>query len=365
MTTLSRWWSVTPCILDTIRERSYQTVPPNVPYYTRPSHSPYSFMIHESLLSRNYKIIYLHLFILHPSSLMQPFTTELRQKIEDHIQHYIQLHDLYYIDYRDELSKDNLQKIIETWSLDSDDLYTEYDSYIEILKDIEKTFDLSEEFLEEHRDELTDNIYIKCANATLPDLIKNAWPQSVRLTAYSNYEGIRSDYDYQSFTGYEYSEGFKDIVDILSLDPQTLKKTLVAKGFKVSWSFPTIKSRIGKEYVSYSDFIQELNNTTSSCNLLTFVWLVDARDFFTHDKPCTRITIPRGNSCGLFDSFQGGWSLIECTLLRDFTIDIATLHGPSSYDNWSLDIDDQGNGYSIDSVYGVTREFWWKEISIQ
>ncbi len=149
------------------------------------------------------------------------------------------------------------------------------------------------------------------------------------------------------------------------LDPQTLKKALVSKGFKVSGSFPTIKSRIGKEYVSYSDFIQELNNTTSSCNLLTFVGLADVRDFLTHDKKKTIITIPKGNSCGLFDSSCGGGSLIECTLLRDFTIDTATLHGEKSiYDSWSIDIDSQGNGYSIDSVYGVTRQFWGKEITV-
>lgn len=290
-------------------------------------------------------------------------TVELRQKIEDHIK----FHDLYYVDYRDELDDENLQKIIDTGSIDFDliDYDYEYDSYIEILKDIEKTFDLSEEFLEENEDELRDIIYTKCSNDPLPDLIKNAWQKPVRLTAYSNYEGIRSDYDHQSRDWYEYSEGFKDIVDILMLDPQTLKKAMIAKGFKVSGSFPTIKSRIGKEYVSYSDFIQELNNTTSSCNLLTFIGLVDVRDFLTHDKKKTIITIPKGNSCGLFDSACWGWSVIECELLRDFTIDITTLHGAwSSYDSWSIDIDSQGNGYSLDSVYGVTREFWGKEISV-
>lgn len=291
--------------------------------------------------------------------------TELRPKIEEHIK----FHDLYYVDYRDELDDENLQKIIDTGSIDFDlyiDSDYEYDSYIEILKDIEKTFDLSEEFLEENEDELRDIIYTKCSNDPLPDLIKNAWQKPVRLTAYSNYEGIRSDYDHQSRDWYEYSEGFKDIVDILMLDPQTLKKALISKGFKVSWSFPTIKSRIGKEYVSYSDFITELNNTTSSCNLLTFVGLVDVRDFLNHDrKKHPIITIPKGNSCGLFDQCQWGGSLIECTLLRDFTIDTATLHGEwSVYDSWSLDIDSQGNGYSLDSVYGVTREFWGKEISV-
>ncbi len=99
--------------------------------------------------------------------------TELRPKIEDHIKY----HDLYYIDYRDELDDENLQKIIDTGSIDFDlyiDSGYEHDSYIEILKDIKKTFDLSEEFLEEHEDELRDIIYTKCSNDPLPDLIKNA-----------------------------------------------------------------------------------------------------------------------------------------------------------------------------------------------
>lgn len=99
--------------------------------------------------------------------------TELRQKIEDHIKY----HDLYYVDYRDELDDENLQKIIDTGSIDFDlyiDSDYEYDSYIEILKDIKNTFDLSEEFLEENEDELRDIIYTKCSNDPLPDLIKNA-----------------------------------------------------------------------------------------------------------------------------------------------------------------------------------------------
>lgn len=295
---------------------------------------------------------------------MHAIAQDLRDKIANHIKY----HDLYYVDYRDELDPENLQKIIDTGSIDFDlyiDSDYEWESYRSILDDVQKTFDLSEEFLEENEDELRDIIYTKCSNDPLPDLIKNAWQKPVRLTAYSNYEGIRSDYDHQSRDWYTYSEGFKDIVDILMLDPQTLKKAMIAKGFKVSGSFPTIKSRLWKEYVSYSDFIQELNNTTSSCNLLTFVGLVDVRDFLTHDKKKTIITIPKGNSCGLFDSSCGGGSLMECTLLRDFTIDTATLHGEKSiYDSWSIDIDSQGNGYSIDSVYGVTRQFWGKEITV-
>lgn len=291
-------------------------------------------------------------------------TQELRQKIEDHVQY----KDLYYVDYRDELATENLQKIIETWSIDDDnyiDFDYQQDSLNEIMKDIQKTFELDDDFIDEHDEEIRDIIYDKCSNDPLPDLIKNAWVQPIRLTAYSNYEGIRSDFDYSQWSWYEYSEGFKDIVDILQLDPQTLKKEMLSRGLSTHGSFPTIKSRIGKEYVSYKDFIDEINNSCSSCNLLTFVGLADVRDFLTHGKKHPIITIPKGNSCGLFDNCQGSWSLIECTLLRDFTIDTATLHGEKSiYDSWNISIDSEGSGYSIDSVYGVTREFWGKEISV-
>jgi len=292
-------------------------------------------------------------------------TQELRQKIEAHVQHT----DLYYVDYRDELSKENLQKIIETWSIDSDN-YIDYDyesdSLAEIQGDIKKIFELDDDFMDEHDEEIRDIIYNKCSNDPLPDLIKNSWTQPIRVTAYSNYEGIRSDFDHSQWSWYEYSEGFKDIVDILMLDPQTLKKEMINRGFKTHGSFPSKKSRLGKEYVSYKDFIDELNNSCSSCNLLTFVGLTDVRDFLNHDrKKHPIITIPKGNSCGLFDNACGSWSLMECTLLRDFTIDTATLHGEKSiYDSWSISIDSEGSGYSIDSVYGVTREFWGKEISV-
>lgn len=127
---------------------------------------------------------------------MKTLTPELIEQIKTDIKY----SDLYYVDYRDELSTENLQKIIKTGSLYEEDYMDsdyEYDSYFEILKDIKKTFDLSEEFLEEYEDELRDIIYTKCSNDPLPDLIKNSGSQPVRLTAYSNYEGIRSDYDHQ------------------------------------------------------------------------------------------------------------------------------------------------------------------------
>lgn len=104
---------------------------------------------------------------------MHAIAQDLRDKIANHIKY----HDLYYVDYRDELDPENLQKIIDTGSIDFDlyiDSDYEWESYRSILDDVQKTFDLSEEFLEENEDELRDIIYTKCSNDPLPDLIKNA-----------------------------------------------------------------------------------------------------------------------------------------------------------------------------------------------
>lgn len=48
--------------------------------------------------------------------------------------------------------------------------------------------------MDENDEDIAGIIYDKCSNDPIPDLIKNSGSQSIRVTAYSNYEGIRSDY---------------------------------------------------------------------------------------------------------------------------------------------------------------------------
>jgi len=52
----------------------------------------------------------LHPFTPSPLHIMQTLTQELREKIENHIR----FTDLYYVDYRDELSTENMQSIIKS-----------------------------------------------------------------------------------------------------------------------------------------------------------------------------------------------------------------------------------------------------------
>lgn len=270
--------------------------------------------------------------------------------------------DLYYVDYNDKLDTEELQKIMDTWYASEDilDNWETNDHSIAIQTMEELGLDTDDdEMIEQVRDIIIDN----CSNNPIPQLIKNAGPQPVRLSAYSNFEGIQSAYSiWQS--GFEYSDGLKQIIDILKINPAALKKALLEKGYKTLGAFPNLKARDTQAYIPLADFINELENITTDCNLLTLVGLADIRDFYTDEKQKNKIvTFPKGNSLGLFDGACGGGSLIECTLLRDFTVDISKLHGPTKYDSWSLSIDSQESGYSIDETYGVTREFWGSEIS--
>lgn len=318
-----------------------------------------------------FKII---LFSIYYSMSTMEFSEELVQKIKDHIKH----HELIYVDYRDSFDEnlDVAQEIIDTGHSDKIwDWYNdhEWDSTREILEDIQKEFDLSDDDMEEAHDRLVEIIQDTCSNDPVPDLCNNTGSVPIRLEALSNYEGFRWDYNIRD---YEYSldDGFTQIVDLLMLDPQTLKKKMMERGYSCIGKWPTIKSRIWKEYVLYDEFITELNNTTSNCNCLTFVGTADLRDFYN----CTRyggekewekiiVTIPKGNSCGLFDSGCGGWSLVEMELLRDFTVDVTSQWGDSSCDVWRFGIDDDKaiGWYSINDVYGVTKQFYGSEISVE
>jgi hypothetical protein len=102
--------------------------------------------------------------------------------------------------------------------------------------------------------------------------------------------------------------------------------------------------------VSYKDFIEELDNTTSECNLLTFLCKTDVNDFYPKYR-VDKIKIPAGNSCGLTDSTCGGGSLISMTLLRDFEVDIRIPHDDSDCDRWDFRIDGTGSIYSLHNIY--------------
>jgi len=238
------------------------------------------------------------------------------------------------------------------------------------LSDICNEFDIdedeAEEIMEEFEDEISNYYYSVDDSDVLTDLCRNTWSLPVRVTLNSNYDCINSHwYNTSNGGGYEYKNSyFGDMVDVLNLNPAKVKKMLNAKGYNTFGAYPNLKYRNGKEYVKYDEFFVELENSICGANNLVFVGLLDVESLVKNNFELTEVTIPKGNYCGLFSSFQGGGSVIEMELQRDFKV---KLNKPrprkTDYDYFSLEIDET-NGYSIDSVYGVARCFWGDELKV-
>lgn len=285
---------------------------------------------------------------------------------------------LYYVDYRDSLDEhteliqkcidnkncDALYEAIDEWYLDSSFDYYDKELITDICNKFEVDEDEAEEIFEEFRDEIRDHYYNVDDSNVLKDLVRNSRPINVRIPLYSNYDCINSHY-FEG--GYAYFESyFGDMVDVLNLNPSKVKKILLENDVKCYGTFPNYKHREGKELVSYSDFWQELNNSICGANLLVFVGKVDIQDLIDNNFELKEVTIPKGNSCGLFSDSQGGGSVIEMELQKDFTVklDVPRKKNLTKYDSFSLLID-KTNSYSINQVYGVTSDFFGNEIIIK
>jgi hypothetical protein len=84
-------------------------------------------------------------------------------------------------------------------------------------------------------------------------------------------------------------------------------------------------------------------------------------DFKQYDK----IVIPKGNSCGFFNSWNGASSILDITLKRDLELPLR-LPGKTAYDRFDLEVDEKGclSGYCIDEVCGMVKEAWGKEFRL-
>ncbi|MFR9592202.1 MAG: hypothetical protein SNG27_07385 [Rikenellaceae bacterium] len=191
-------------------------------------------------------------------------------------------------------------------------------------------------------------------------LLRNTPDQLVRLEMHSNYDCINS-HDFEREYFYENSY-FGDMVDALCLNPAKVKEEFDRAGIECKGTFPNIEERNGNEYVSYESFATEIANSVSPANLLTFIGKLNISELYEADFAVGEVTIPKGNSCGLYTPSHGGGSLLDMTLQRDFKV---SLKGKSKYDFYYLTIDDGSNGCAINDVYGVVSSFFGETISLE
>lgn len=262
----------------------------------------------------------------------------------------------------EERSKQPIYEEVWEWECESQDYGMEY--ALNELKDaICNEFDIeeyeAEELMEEFEDEIRDEIHNRDKSTFCDDLLRNTSSVPVMIEMFSNYDCINSHW-LESAEGYWYEESyFGQVVDVLNLNPATVKKILVEKGEKVFGKWPNKKNRDGKEYVSLKDFREEDVNRSCGANLLVFIGLIDLSEMV---EDFTTVTIPKGNTCGFFSSCQGGGSMLEMELLRPITINLERQHGTTKYDSWGISTANNGS-YSIKSVYGVSNDFFGGEIT--
>lgn len=293
------------------------------------------------------------------------------------------LRDIYYLVYTDYSdSFDNSGKVIQKCiDEENGDKFYEYMDFTDaeyegaddeiyeiqnaILTDskLEHLHPFIEEWLDndDNKDSIREMIQEKDKSTPVKQMIGRTRLRA-RAMLHTNYDCLVSNWDLGNT--YEYSQYFKDIVDVLNLNPYWVKKKFQQRGINTVGRFPNYKRRDGKEAVTYDDFATELIN---QCNysLLTFAGMLPLQDLYdNHFREITHITIPKGNNCGMFSDWRGGGSLMDMILLRDLTIPVSWKY-KSKYDSLDLYVDERGiDGYCIDEVYGMCYSFWGKELQL-
>lgn len=269
----------------------------------------------------------------------------------------------------DENNGDKFFEIYNTWLSESADDGADYEiGEIEraVLSDnkLGHLHPFLEEWLDTYDNKDTIREMIQEKDMSEPKEMIGRTRLRARAQLHTNYDCLVSNWDLGNT--YEYSDYFKDIVDVLNLNPYWVKKKFQHRGIHTTGRFPNLKKRDGKEAVAYDDFATELLNQCSY-SLLTFAGMLPLDELYkNHFGKITHITIPKDNFCGMFSDWRGGGSLMEMKLLRDLTIPVSWKN-KTKYDSLDLYVDEVGvvdYCYCINQVYGMCMSFWNKPLCL-
>ncbi|WP_165044920.1 hypothetical protein [Dysgonomonas sp. ZJ709] len=215
---------------------------------------------------------------------------------------------------------------------------------------------------EENESLIIDTIEEKDISEPVKEMVERTKLRG-RATLFTNYVFLSSNSDLKNT--YEYDEYLKDIVDMLCLNPATVKVVFNEKGIHTMGIWPEEADRNGKEAVLYTEFADELLNQHCGC-LFTFIGMLPLKSLYANDfQEIQEITIPKGNRCGMFNSWDGCGSLMEMELLRDLTVPVNRTDS-SQYDKLEICVDERrcDTGQCIDKVYGFIASYWKQEFRL-
>ena len=278
-----------------------------------------------------------------------------------------------YLDYRDTLENSTLydimtadnpretfDELISDWTFDGSLYYQD-----ELEKEIKNNLTEDEtDFFNEHFDELNEwfqeNYYFYYD--------EEHYNETVKVNIMLDTGNANSDFTRDNILNYcnYYSNGGKDLKDssILWLARQQKKAGMLRKAIK--------GNQTDDKFVN--SCIEELENLPSHMATLTFLVNMKLFDYFElreameSEKELNKsyiledrkgkgiITISKDTTCGLFDVWSGGGSVLEIELDKDVVLPIKCI--------WKAEIETGKSeyGYSVDSVYGLIGSAWDGEI---
>ncbi len=259
---------------------------------------------------------------------MEPIT--LDQAIEMLKSEYPHGVELWYVDYRDNLSE-NTDLLVAIINQDHDtinesmmDMYHDCDYCTEIVNELFSDFDI-----ESIEQEIRDRLYENNTFEPMKQLIKNTGSVRLRLVYRTNYDSmVRGDMDdelWQTST----ANCYQDLVDQNIMSKQALDECL-----STEWA------NIGSDYGHF-----------------TFVWEIDLADLYNRET--NKIRVSTGTQFWLHNSWTGTCGLIESTTTEDIIIDL-DWKWATQYDYRDLVLDSE-DWYWVDEVCGMTsayRERW-------
>jgi len=242
-------------------------------------------------------------------------------------------------------------------------------------RNMDYIYELEIEFIQECLESISDEIeeeldcdfidYNKLANELRDDLLDYVLvefdtkglfrgTENLRITMYANTDCMNSFW-FESQGGFSYDSYLGDCIDVLQLNPASVKKLLVEKGYKVYGAWPNKPRR--NPYVNLNDFWIELENICCPAVNLTLLYQMGQYELLK-DGLKGKIILSEGHRVGFYSSWQGGGSPFDMKLIRPMTIDLDKPWGKTKYDHFGMKVDEENNDYSIKSCYGVYDSFF-------